>query len=173
MSRVRRLYNTGFGLSTGFIGSQYSTLNYSVYFATHNSWVSPLDSLTHPTQSSILQPLVQPTLMASLANTHSLIHSLRVSLDYFTNSSEYLARAQDLLQTQLTSLALLWRLPNSELTDLRQFRCLIEIYSLGTDCREDTFSEQTLRNVHCSVSSRYQVTSTPQAYGIHVTIIWR
>jgi hypothetical protein len=31
LSRVRRLYETGFGLSTGFIGSQYGTLNHNVY----------------------------------------------------------------------------------------------------------------------------------------------
>jgi hypothetical protein len=30
LSCMRRLYKTGFGLATGFIGSQYSTLNYSV-----------------------------------------------------------------------------------------------------------------------------------------------
>jgi hypothetical protein len=41
VARMWRLYETGFGLSTGFTGSQYSTLNYSAHtLQPTRSWVS-------------------------------------------------------------------------------------------------------------------------------------
>jgi hypothetical protein len=67
LSRVRRLYKTGIGLTTGFITSHTVTHNYSVCTLQLTTTESLL-LLWRPR----LQPL-QPTLMASLAITHYLI----------------------------------------------------------------------------------------------------
>jgi hypothetical protein len=43
VARMWRLYKTGIGLTTGFIGSHTVTHNFSVlHFTTHNNWVSSL-----------------------------------------------------------------------------------------------------------------------------------
>jgi hypothetical protein len=86
LSRVQRLYKTGFGLTTGFIGSQSVTqLGYSVlHFTTHNNWVS---SLLLKTSDPTLQPLLQPTLMASLAIT--ILVTRRNSVPYWLSQSYF------------------------------------------------------------------------------------
>jgi hypothetical protein len=124
LSRVWRLYETGFGLSTGFNGSQYSTLNYSVNtLQLTRNWVS-IDSLGLITDNSSL--------------THNSWHHLP-SLTLQPSSATLLPLCPRYIS---------WR--------------------------------QTVEKTlpwHCWLSSRYQVTSTPQAYGVHVTLflytIWR
>jgi hypothetical protein len=64
---MRRLYKTGIGLTIGFIGSHTVTHSYSVYASQLTTIES---SLALKTAASTLQPLLQPTLMASLAITH-------------------------------------------------------------------------------------------------------
>jgi hypothetical protein len=72
-----RLYKTGIGLTTGFIGSQSVTqLGYSVlHFTAHNNWLS---SLPLKTPAPTLKPLLQPNLVASLAITsHNWLGTVR------------------------------------------------------------------------------------------------
>jgi hypothetical protein len=96
----KRLYKTGFGLTTGFNGSQSVTqIGYSVlHFITHNNWVS---SLPLKTSDPALQPLLQPTLMASLAIT--ILVTRRNSVPYSLTAGwcpSYIARERTTKKTR-------------------------------------------------------------------------
>jgi hypothetical protein len=121
------------------------------------------------------------------SDTHTLSYSVHLynttALHCLPSAESLLGWAQDLLQTQLTSLALLRRLLLLELLlwhplpSLLLLPTLLLVMKPGNRPVGNTaltlLSGQPLPSnafCLCCLSSRYQVTSTPQAYAVHVTI---
>jgi hypothetical protein len=136
-----RLYETGIGLTTGFIGSQSVTqLGYSVlHFTTHNKWVSSLP-LKNPAPT--LQPLPQPTLVASLAITsHNWLGTVR---SWLSTSELYSPVTDHKENTVSDSSTVVWRHyrngPQRKQQFLPLLRCLATVVNKRFHCWLLTYS---------------------------------
>jgi hypothetical protein len=135
LSRVWRLYKTGFGMTTAFIGSQYTLYN--------SLQCTSLSSLGRVSSRLGPGPPADPTIYWLTAKL-----LLGLASTVILGSESHRTHDQILLPDGSGSL-----------------QTLLSLYSLGSDSKGNDSS-------YCCLPSRYQVTSTPQAYGVYVTIYW-